>query len=74
MSEEITQELVHTINREAVVHIATEIHGLLSTEALGNYNGLDVLVALETIAAYIREKYGIVEMEEVQEDENDSEA
>tara|TARA_R100000656_G_scaffold63429_2_gene48746 strand:+ start:324 stop:551 length:228 start_codon:yes stop_codon:yes gene_type:complete len=74
VSEE-TLEFEHNIDHDAVVHVATEIHGLLSTEALGNYNGIDILVALESIAAWIREQYGIVELEEIaeQEDENDSE-
>lgn len=76
MSEENITEFEFQPNRDAVVHIATELHALLSTESLGNYNGLDVLVALETVAAFIREQYGIVEMENESgdgEEDNDSE-
>lgn len=81
MSEENTQALENTEtefefapSHEAVEKIASAIMEVLSSEELGDPRGLDVLVALECLAAYIREQYGIVKMDaNPKEDENDSE-
>lgn len=67
---EITE--VFTPNREDVIAIVNGVNALLMEEQYKDMRVLDILTALDALAAYMRETLGIAGMTELIEDEEDA--
>lgn len=63
---------VFTPKREDVIAVVNGVNALLMEEQYKDMRVLDILTALDALAAYMRETLGIAGMSELIEDEEDA--